>query len=154
MDFATYRPQIAETFQNVRNLSFEEKRQSVFDEEKINLFLDTILDFKKKFIEKTFKIEDIVERVEKISWFNNLDNEDLMLINDLISSIRDLHSSLIRQYNSLIFFHSQGIANEEIENFKIAVDDLKEVAIDLESRFFYLPKISGFIETTNELSLV
>ncbi|MDE3211730.1 MAG: hypothetical protein KGM98_00740 [Bacteroidota bacterium] len=49
---------------------------------------------------------------------------------------------------------SKGIAKEEIKKFKTSIDDLREVASDLESRFFFLPRISDFQETTKELSLV
>lgn len=154
MDSTTYKPQILETFQKVRNLSFEEKKEAVFDEKKINNFLDTILEFKKIFANKTSKIEKVIERIEKITWFNNLDNDSLMLINDLVSLIRDLHSSLLRQYVSLNFIRSKGIAKEEIKNFKDAIDDLKDIANDLDSRFFFLPNNDDFQETTKELSLI
>lgn len=150
----TYKPQIAETFQKVRMLSFEEKKEAVFDEKKINKLLDTILEFKKAFATKTAKIEEVVERIEKITWFNKLDKESLMLVNDLISLIRDLHSSLLRQYVSLNFIRSQGIAKVEIKNFKNAIDDLKDVANDLDSRFFFLPKNDEFQQITKELSLI
>lgn len=154
MDCLTYKPQIADTFEKVRALSFEEKKESVFDERKINRLLDEISEFKKMFTDKTNKINSIVEKIEEITWFNNLDNDTLMSINDLISSIRDLHSSLLRQYISLNFLRSKGIAKEEIKKFKVAIDDLKDVAADLESRFFFLPNISDFQETTKELSLL
>ncbi len=55
---------------------------------------------------------------------------------------------------SVNVIRSKGIAKEEIKNFKSAIDDLKDVASDLESRFFFLPKIPDFQETTKELSLV
>lgn len=154
MDCLEYKPRIAETFEKVRALSFKEKKESVFDEAKINKLLDKILEFKKKFAEKTNKINSLVEKIEEITWFNNVDNDTLMSINDLISSIRDLHSSLLRQYISLNFLRSKGIAKEEIKSFKSSIDDLKDVAADLESRFFFLPNISGFQETTKELSLL
>lgn len=140
MDSLTYKPQIVETFQNVRNLSFEEKKEAVLDEMKINNLLDKILDFKLYLTAKTDKIEAIIERIEKITWFNNLDQESLILINDLISSIRDLHSSLQRQYISFNFIRTKGIAKEEIKSFKSAIDDLKDIANDLDSRFFFLAK--------------
>jgi len=154
MDCLSYKPQIEDTFEKVRALSFEEKKEAVLDEQKINSLLDKILEFKKKFSDKTNKINSLVEKIEKITWFNSLDNDTLMSINDLISSIRDLHSSLLRQYISLNFLRSKGIAKEEIKKFKAAIDDLKDVAADLESRFFFLPNISGFQETTKELSLL
>jgi hypothetical protein len=154
MDCLSYKSQIADTFEKVRDLSFAEKKESVLDEQKINRLLDKILEFKKKFSDKTNKINSVVEKIEEITWFNSLDNNALMLVNDLISSIRDLHSSLLRQYISLNFLRSKGIAKEEIKKFKLAIDDLKDVAADLESRFFFLPNISGFQETTKELSLL
>lgn len=154
MDCLEYKPQIAETFEKVRAFSFKEKKESVFTETKINKLLDKILEFKKNFAEKTNKINSLVEKIEEITWFNNVDNETLMSINDLISSIRDLHSSLLRQYISLGFLRSKGIAKDEIKRFKASIDDLKDVAADLESRFFFLPNISDFQETTKELSLL
>ena len=77
-----------------------------------------------------------------------------MLINDLVSSAKDLHSTLIRQFVSMLFLRKRGIAKEEIKEFKNAVDDLKESYSDLESIFFFLPKMPDFVETTKELSLV
>lgn len=154
METLTYKSKISETFENVRKLSFEEKKESAFDEVKINKLLDTILEFKKVFNDKTNKINSLVEKTEQITWFSNLDNDALMSINDLISSIRDLHSSFFRQYHSLNFIRSKGIAKEEIKKFKASIDDLKDVASDLESRFFFLPNINDFQETTKELSLV
>lgn len=154
METAIYKYKISETFENVRQLSFDEKKESVFDEVKINKLLDTILEFKKVFNDKSIKINALVEKIEKITWFSNLDTDSLMSINDLISAIRDLHSSLFRQYISLNFIRTKGIAKEEIKNFKSSIDDLKEVAADLESRFFFLPNNFDFQETTKELSLV
>ena len=138
----------------MRELSFKEKKEGVFDEKKINHFLDTILEFKKAFTCKSANIESLIEKIEEITWFNQLDKDSLMLINDLISSIRDLHSSLLRQYVSLNLIRSKGIARDEFINFKSAVDDLRDVANDLDSRFFFLPNNIDFQETTKEPSLV
>lgn len=154
MDCLEYIPQIEDTFEKVRALSFEEKKESVFDEPKMNRLLDRILEFKKTFTDKTNKINNLVEKIEEITWFNILDDDTLMLINDLISSIRDLHSSLLRQYISLNYIRAKGIAKEETKKFKATIDDLKDVAADLESRFFFLPNIADFQETTKELSLL
>jgi hypothetical protein len=154
MDCLEYKPKIADTFEKVRIFSFTEKKESAFDEARINNLLDKILDFKNKLTEKTNKINSLVENIEEITWFNEVDNDNLMSINDLISAIRDLHSSLLRQYISLGFLRSKGIAKDEIKNFKASVDDLKNVASDLESRFFFLPNIADFQETAKELSLL
>jgi hypothetical protein len=154
MDCLSHKSEISKTFSSVRNFSFEEKKVSIFDEERMNAFLDAILEFKNTFQRKTEKIIEINDRIERVTWFNDLDEESLMLINDLISSIKDLHSTLIRQYVSLNLIRSKGIAKEEIKNFKNAIDDLKENYQDLESVYFFLPEIPAFKETTKLLSLV
>ena len=154
METLTYKPQIVETFQKVREFSFEEKREALFDDKKIDKLLDSILEFKKEYVLKINKIEELVEKIEKLTWINQLDKDSLMIINDLISSIRDLHSSLLRQYISLHFIRSKGVAKIEIKNFKDAIDDLKDVANDLDSRFFFLPNNDKFQEVTKELSLL
>ena len=68
MEGLTYKTQILETFQQVRNFSFEEKKEAVIDEIKMNKFLDRIIDFKQSLKIKTDKIEEIIENTEK----NNL----------------------------------------------------------------------------------
>ena len=145
---------IVNTFSNVRSFSFEEKKAPLFDEEKINLLLDAILDFKSNLKDKTQKIYDINQRIESITWFNDLDEECLMVLNDIISSAKDLRTSLIRQYISMNYLRREGIANEEIKDFKNSIDELKESYEDLESVFFFLPEMPDFIETTQKLSLV
>ncbi len=116
--------------------------------------MDAILQLKNDIKLKTKKIYEANEGIEKLTWLNDLDDECLMLLNDLISSAKDLHSSLIRQYVSLNYVRSQGIAKEEIKDFKNSIDELKESYSDLESIFFFLPEMPGFVETTKELSLV
>ena len=95
MEGLTYKPQILETFQQVRNFSFEEKKESVIDEIKMNKFLDSIIDFKQSLKIKTDKIEEIIENTEKITWFNNLEDDSLLIVNDLVSSIRNLHFKFV-----------------------------------------------------------
>jgi hypothetical protein len=85
MEGLTYKTQILETFQQVRNFSFEEKKEAVIDEIKMNKFLDSIIDFKQSLKIKTDKIEEIIENTEKITWFSNLDDDSLLIVNDLVS---------------------------------------------------------------------
>ena len=154
MEFLSHKSEIVDTFSKVRSFSFEEKKAPVLDEERVNSLLDAILDFKSGLIEKTNRIYNINERIEKLTWFNDLDEESLMLLNDLISSAKDLRTSLIRQYISINFFRKKGIAKEEIKDFKNSIDELKESYEDLESVFFFLPEMPHFVETTTKLSLI
>ncbi|NBC58537.1 MAG: hypothetical protein GVY05_09705 [Bacteroidetes bacterium] len=154
MESLSYKSEIADTFSNIRNFSYQEKKSSQSESEMTNQFLDAILDFKNHLKEKTTKINTIVDEIEKLTWLNNLDNESLMLLNDLIAIAKDLKMTLIRQYVSLEFFRTKGIAKQEVNDFKNAIDDLKESYEDLESTFFYLPEIPEFSETTEKLSLI
>lgn len=53
IESVTYKPQILETFENLRNFSFEDKKEAVMDETKMNKFLDRIIGFKKSLMIKT-----------------------------------------------------------------------------------------------------
>jgi len=146
---------IEETFSTIRTFSYEEKRSIVIDEQEINSFLDKIIDFKKALDKKTEKINSLSERMAKLTWFNDLDEECLMKVNDLISASKDLRTSLIRQYVSMNnILVKKGVAKDEITKFKSALDDLKEAYEDLESTFFFLPTLPDFVETTKKLSLI
>ena len=154
MESLAHKTEIADTFSSVRSFSYTEKKNPLMDHEKINIFLDSLLDFKDLLMQKTETIISFNNRIEKITWFNDLDEECLMLINDLIAAIKDLHSSLIRQTISMNYLKQKGIVKEEIREFRYTIDNLKENYQDLESIFFFLPKMSDFKETTKQLSLV
>lgn len=154
MDCLSHKTKIQNTFSSVRDFSYSEKRNPISEDELNNQLLDAILDLKKSIENKTKKIYEVNENIEKISWLNDLDEECLMLINDLIAAAKDLRTSLIRQYISLDLLRKKGVAKEEIKNFKNSIDELKETYEDLESVFFYLPELPDFVETTKQLSLV
>ena len=154
MESITHISEIKDTFSCVRTFSFDEKKSSFLDENKVNALLDTILDFKKTLQEKSERIYNICSRIEKLTWISDPNEESLMLINDLISAAKDLHSSLIRQYVLMNDLRKKGVAKEEIKDFKNSIDELKEIFSDLESVFFFLPKTPDFNEVTKELSIL
>lgn len=151
MDSLAYKSEIVDTFASVRSFSYHEKKSPLMDHERMNAFPDSLIDFKNSLMEKTETIDSLNDRIEKITWFNDLDEDCYMLINDLISAIKDLHSSLIRQYISINYLRQKGIVKEEIRNFKSTIDNLKENYQDLESVFFFLPEMADFKETTKQL---
>lgn len=149
MEAQVYRNKIEETFEELRSFSFKEKKETSIDE-----FLDVIIQVKGTLVNKSAKIIEISERMEEITWFTNLDEDGLLLLNDLISVAKDAESTLTRQYISLNSLRAQGIAKNEIKEFKYAIDTLKESYEDLESIFFFLPGMPDFVETTKKLSLI
>jgi Ni,Fe-hydrogenase I small subunit len=154
MECLSNKSKIQNTFSSVRDFSYSEKRNLMSENDLNNAFLDARLDLKSSIKNKTKRIFEVNDNIEKLTWFNDLDDECLMLTNDLISAAKDLHSSLVRQYISLDFLRKKGVAKEEIKEFKTSIDELKETYQDLESVFFYLPEMPEFVETTKQLSLV
>jgi Ni,Fe-hydrogenase I small subunit len=154
MECLSNKSKIQNTFSSVRDFSYSEKRNLMSENDLNNAFLDAMLDLKSSIKNKTKRIFEVNDNIEKLTWFNDLDDECLMLTNDLISAAKDLHSSLVRQYISLDFLRKKGVAKEEIKEFKTSIDELKETYQDLESVFFYLPEMPEFVETTKQLSLV
>lgn len=154
MECLTYKNEINNTVDSVRNFSYEEKKSPIIDEHHIDNLLDAILDFKTSLANKTTKIYDVSDKMEKLTWYTNIDEESLKAINDLISAAKDLKSTLIRQYITFNPIKNRGIAKEEIRDFKQSIDELKESYEDLESVFFFLPQMPEFTETTKQLSLI
>jgi hypothetical protein len=145
---------ISKTYTNLRDFSFSEKRSDFLVEEKVNKLLDSILELKKRLVDKTERLHTINDGFQKLTWFNTIDEESLQRINDLVSAAKDLHSSFIRQYVAMNLLRKKNIAKVEIKAFKSAVDDLKESYEDLESVFFFLPKMPDFKDTNKVLSLI
>lgn len=154
MECITYKEEIDSTIVSARAISYDEKKSPFMDERRINTLLDSINELKIALKEKTELLNSLIIRTEKITWFNDLDEECLMKINDLISIIKDVHSTLIRQYVSLTPFRSRGIAKTEIREFKHTIDEVRVLYQDLESVFFFLPEMPDFKETEHMLSLV
>lgn len=154
MESLTHKEELQSTFSDVRNLSFQTKKEAPFDEEKINAFLDAINDFKLMLNNQNEKLNNINQRLVELTWYNDLDEECMMVLNDLIALAKDLHSTLVRQYVQMNSVRKKGIAKKVIKEFKNEIDDLKESYQDLESVFFFLPDFPDFKETTKLLSLV
>lgn len=153
MDCTIHRSVILNTSEKVRVFSYKQK-VSLSENEQNDLLLDAILDIRQALIDTTNQIESINEEVLKLTWFNDLDEECLMLINDLIAAAKDCHSSMVRQYTRIIISDTSGIGDEIISNYKLAIDDLKETYEDLESAFFFLPEMPEFKEVTKALNTI
>jgi len=154
MECLSERQRITSTVDQVRDASYNDKKNLLTSEEQINKFLDNIIFFKNELAKKTIEIEEFTEKLETFTWFDHVDDECLRLLNDLIAATRDWRSTLIKLYVQMQSIKKRKIAVVEISSFKCALDDLRETCQDLESVFFHLPKSEEFQETTKQLSLV
>jgi chromosome segregation ATPase len=147
--------EIRETANTISDFSYNEKKYlSVKFDTQVNKLLDTIYEFKAVLRKKTHTLNEINEKIEKITWYNDLDEECFKLLNNLIASAKDAHSSLVRQYISMNKPAFLKCASQEIRDFKTSIDELKESYQDLESVFFYLPQMDDFVDISKQLSLI
>lgn len=139
----------------VKDSSFYEKThiQSRSEQEEIiNNFLDRINDFKAKLNLTTSNIDHLTTEFEELTWFTNLSQEELKKLNDVIASSKDLRSVLIKSFVSYSSIKKRGIAKDEINKFKLAIDAFTEAYKDLESVFFFLPQDEEFQKISRKFS--
>jgi len=146
--------QIDQMLAQVLEASFREKKEGFGSERRVNQTLDAILDLKSAIERKTDKVNAINCQLEALTWLDSLDEPSLTKINEIISLSKDLRTSLLRFAAGFDLLNEKGVAKAEIAMFKEAIDDLKEDVQDLESRFFFLPQLPDFEETTRQLSLI
>ena len=139
--------EIRKLVRRVKGLSINANKNTLSDENHIDDFLDTINSFKKALSEKTALLNEINERIEKLRWFNAMGKEYLVLMNDIITSARGLHSPLTNQYVSLKSVRRHGIAKDEIDDFKNSINELKKSYRVLETVFFCYYEIQGIKQT-------
>jgi len=148
---------ITKTYEDVRVISFNQKKSPFLSELEINSFLDAVLKLKDTLSKSIGCIANLNTKFEEFTWKVNVDEIDeasLMAINVIISITKDLHSTLIRQYVNMAILRQKGIAIDEIKDFKYQIDVLKESFMDFESIYFNLPQMPQFTQTTKELSLI
>ncbi|KOS07015.1 hypothetical protein AM493_13965 [Flavobacterium akiainvivens] len=147
MESIATKKQITDTFNEVREYSFKQKREDV-----VNSLLDQILELQNIIRNKTVFLEGLYPKFEKITWLNadDIDDETLRIINDIISTTRDISRSLTIQY---VFFNNKyrKFASGALKEFKVSLDDIKEITDDIEDVFFKLPKDDRFQKANDRI---
>lgn len=151
MECTTHKSKIEETFRSVNN--YVEEGEINF-EETVNSFLDKILFIKKDLSKRTNQIDFLIEKLEQLTWLNDVNSECLDLIKKLLNSVEEFEKLLFESFKNLSPFLKEKIATKEIYSFRNAIDDLKEVREDLYSTFFVLNNDKDFIKLTEELNRI
>ncbi|MEM6738215.1 MAG: hypothetical protein AAF620_19320 [Bacteroidota bacterium] len=143
---------ILEKTQEIKFFSFDVKRNTVSEQQRINQFLDAILQLKSNLADRIEKLSKLNDMLESLTWVEGeVGQEELLLINDLISACRDLHSALNRSYASCNSI--RGVARNEFKQLKNCIDDFKEVFEDVEAVYFYLPNNQNLQTIFEELKV-
>jgi FtsZ-binding cell division protein ZapB len=147
---ATTKTTIENTLFEVSELSKPQNTKALKQIE-IDSFLDKVLDFHKHIQSKTNKINHLNQEYQKLTWFDNIDDECLQLIDKMLVASNKLHHDLLQYFDNLKWATNKGIATIVLDDFKTAIDDLKEYNEDLYSIFFELRTDADFINTTAKL---
>lgn len=136
---------------DVKDTEAKVEKHSVPTEEEINEVLDLIISFKNNLVESTTAIERITEDLEKISWYEINDSVVLQKMIEFLSNCKSLRKTLIKKYLSFAELRADGIARDEIRQYKNAVDVFTEVYTDLEFIFIKSPIDIEFCDITSQL---
>lgn len=141
------------TFDSVSTYTFEKrkvKEHTPTEDERNNAFLDSINLIKNGLIKETNEIDSLVNKVSQITWFNEVNDDCLKVINNILGSLKNLKGVLTRQYVGFDNLRSKGIAKTEIALFKEAIDSIKELHDDINFRFFIGPNDDEFLKNEEE----
>ena len=117
------------------------KKIKVTEEERINLFLDAINEFKDKINDSIHTFKQLEELFTKLTWKDISDPEDEKLLKELIHSAKKFHSLCIKEYaNMRSTFWPKNICRSEITAFKNCLDDYEESVFEVEEIFFTFRK--------------
>lgn len=143
---------IKSTRKEISIISLSEKKSY---NEKVNDFIDAMQSFQSILKQKTECIASINEKLEKLTWYTELDDKCLVVILEIIAICKELHSTLYSKYSEqLDKLDNKGIASQEINEFLEEIDYLSEMIADIESTFFKLPNNKKFQQINKELSLL
>ena len=105
-------------------------------------------DLKVQLTDKTKSITKLVGFLEDVTWLDIPDDQTRNAIVDLIQ-IAKLYHKEEQAYGASLHYARR---NKELEEFFLALDDLKETIQDVESAIITLPKLDGYNEIFDELS--
>lgn len=134
-----------------RNIDFENALKALF-ENPCDENLDQINQVRANFVGSAAAIEDIIEKLQSLTWTLREPNaDDLKSVADIVFIGRQLvrgSASIIHSYQPL---WQKGVIITETNEFKEASEHLAEVLDDIQSVYFQLPNLPGFDDTTHEL---
>ncbi|MFC1223062.1 hypothetical protein ACFE6N_04590 [Pedobacter sp. BG31] len=152
MNCSLEKKNINETAGRVREVSYNEKI-GLTSEQIIDSLLDKILDFKKSLRDKIKQIKELSANLEEMTWYdiNVFDEETKKKVNDVIIGTKDWVDTLNKHHALCISTLDPKVQVKELTLFKDSIDDLEEIAIDLEELVFNHSHDEEFIRITNEL---
>lgn len=130
----------SETLSQIKTQIFETKDRAellISEEERVDSFLDKILDVQKKITQINEAYLEILHHLENVSCFHDLDEEGFSHIKDILNSLYATNiraSRLFSQLNSnSVLTHG---CSTVLFDFRINIRNVRESLRDLEELFF------------------
>lgn len=106
------------------------------------------------FMERTVAdLNELIPRISELSWFLEIDEEQLDGMRKIIELMEKLSAIMIRNWariNAALRQHGTGQA--ALKAYKDTANTLKELSVDLNDRFFVLPQDEDFQLILQELN--
>lgn len=137
--------------ESFRNVNFEKMLKALL-ENPCDENLDLINKVRANFVGSTEAMEDIIEKLQSLTWtIVEPTPDDLKSVADIISLGRQLLKGAVSIVASYQPLWEKGVIITETNEFKEVSGHLGEVLDDIESVYFKLPDLPGFNDTTHEL---
>lgn len=122
-------------------------------EKKVNGLLDNINDAKRRLLKRTEEVNNLIPKIEELTWFTDVDEETLTEMKGLISNIKELYKLMLSFWVQVSRnFAKHQVAKTELKGYREAADEVREMAGDLEARFFTSPQDDEFQAIANTLN--
>ena len=137
------------SLEKISNKIFNSYTHTLSEKDRINNFLDHILDKKQEYINLSKDLNKLTNLISKLTWINDLNESDEVIIRGLIDIGKKVDLLLRKFYTSEKKNYSQnGWFKHEFYALKSAIDFHKETLLDVEHIVFELRKDKEF----NDLS--
>jgi len=124
------------------------------EDEKINHFLDSILDFKKSLTRRTEKLRYIDELLSQVTWVEQeITADDEKMLKKLFGKVDEFHKKAIVYFaNMRTIFWKHKIARQELSDFKVALDDIEESTLEVRQILFDIRKDDDFMNDLRKIA--
>ena len=133
------------TLENITTELLGSYSHSLTERDSINNLLDHINDKKTQYREITQGLKKLSDLLSKITWLDNIDNSDEVIIKGLITMGKEADNQFKKYYSSeKREYASKGWFKEEFKNWKEAIYLHIETVLEVEHIIFELRKDSEF----------
>ena len=129
--------------------SFEKTQLS--EEQKINIFLDTVNQIKKPIEKATKLIEKLDEVVLLVTWVEVKTAEDEQIVCEILEAGHKIHAEALKSYAGFTKILSNKTFKNTLRNSKAAIDDFEDSLLEVKEVIFDLRKDSEFMKLSENL---